>query len=263
MKPFIILLSAAVCFSFISFGKQKKNTGGNWQSTPIRVDGNNEDWPLSYPWYSEKGALAYSVTNDASFLYITVKSGSWSQIRILNAGFSLRIDTSGKRNPDVAIHFPVTPKAQPDTVWRIVPPTEDQIVLPEEASLEGFKDCNGAMVVTQKNSCGIEVALGFDAYHELVWEAKIPFSSFYKKQLTSADAGKKIMLCLELNAMKMPPHPDGEMLPPPPPGGGEMGEMPPGGGPEGGGQGFFPSDMASRSQFPLKIWQPIILAVKE
>ncbi|PZF74722.1 hypothetical protein [Taibaiella soli] len=263
MKPFITLLCAAVCFSSISFAKSKKNTAGIWQSTSIRIDGNNDDWPLSYPWYSSQGALAYSVSNDDSSLYVTVKSGSWSQIRMLNAGFSLKIDTSGKRNPATAIHFPVTPKAQPDTVWRIVPPSEDQLVLREDVMLEGFKDCNGMTFIKEKNSCGIEIALGFDAYHELVWEARIPFSAFYKNHLAPADAGKKIMLCLELNSMKMALHPDGE-IPPLPPGGGEMGEMPPGGGPDGGGgMGFPPPDMNLRAQFPIKIWQPITLAFKE
>ena len=76
----------------------------------------------------------------------------------------------------------------------------------KEYSLQGFKSCNLQFPILELDSCGITVRIGLDVDNELVWEAKIPFKSFYfKPQLTRADKGKAISVCFETTAMKRPP----------------------------------------------------------
>lgn len=70
---------------------------------------------------------------DKENLYITMKSGDkMTQMRILNAGMSVWIDLSGKKDKVTGI---------------------------------------------------IKTRIGFDGTGELVWEAKVPFKTFYKETI--------------------------------------------------------------------------------
>jgi hypothetical protein len=75
-----------------------------------------------------------------------------------------------------------------------------------EYSLQGFKACNLQYPVLQKDTCGIQVGVAVDADYELVWEAVVPFRSFYfKHEIDKRDKGKALSICIETTGAKRPP----------------------------------------------------------
>src|ERR1700742_240159 len=63
-----------------------------WQVVPIKVDGNNQDWPSPYPDYDDKAMLGYAVSNDKDNLYITVETGDpATQLKIIKEGLTVRM----------------------------------------------------------------------------------------------------------------------------------------------------------------------------
>ena len=74
-----------------------------------------------------------------------------------------------------------------------------------EFSLQGFKACNGQFPLLEKDSCGVEIKMALDDMNELVWEAKVPFRSFYKPVIDRRDRGKPLSICFETIGSKRPP----------------------------------------------------------
>jgi len=246
--PFFCLVTA-----FFSCSSSKhsgsKRLPGIWQVQPITVDGNNKDWPSPYPEYDEKAGLGYAVSNDRENLYITVETGDpATQLKILSEGLTVWIDRKGEKGEETAINYPipVNPNGKEQRAPRQKVQGEGQQGLggehpqkqrmeledrvraaldgAKEYSLQGFKGCNLQFPILETDTCGIMVRIGLDADNELIWEAKVPFKSFYfKPQVTRADKGKAISICLETTAMKRPPGQSSA------------------GGSHGGGSGFRPS----------------------
>ncbi len=207
---------------------------GNWQVTPIVIDGDNKDWPSPYPEYDEKAMLGYAVSNDKNNLYITVETGdAATQLKILHEGLTVWIDRTGEKSEETAINFPLpvvyakgaqTVKddeakrpgqsqslegqgGSRDQKQRMYLEDKVRALLPkaDQYSLQGFKSCNLQYAITEKDSCGIEVKIGLDANNELIWEAVIPFKSFYfKPELTRPDKGKVLTVCFETTGSKRP-----------------------------------------------------------
>jgi len=179
-------------------GKDKKKPG-TWQATPIVIDGKGDDWPSPYPLYDSKALIGYATSNDKNYLYITLETGDeYVQTKILKQGLTVWIDTDGKKEQDLGIHFPIQDDNDPlttpsgkgskgasgdqsaqskDLNQKIKRGLSDATQL----TLEGFRNCNGGYLVKEKNPCGITVQVGIDEYKELIWEAAIPFSAIYGK----------------------------------------------------------------------------------
>ena len=257
MQKFVF--SGVICLGVVftvvscSSSRHSKSTRlpGNWQVQPIVVDGDNKDWPSPYPEYDEKAQLGYAISNDKENLYITVETGDpATQLKILREGLTVWIDRTGGKEEVTAINFPIPvnngqkeeraprQKAAPaagqgqlglssDATQKRRMDIEDKVRAAmgdaKEYSLQGFKSCNLQFPIMETDSCGIVVRMGLDADNELVWEAKVPFKSFYfKPQVSRPDKGKALTVCFETTAMKRPPGQSG------------------GGGNHGGGGGFGP-----------------------
>ena len=201
-----------------------------WQAEPITIDGSNKDWPSPYPEYDDKAMLGYAVSNDKDNLYITVETGDpATQLKILREGLTVWIDKKGEKDEITGINYPI-PTSTDNSKQEGQRPSsahaqqvsgtmdreqkrrmelEDRVrkALPEanEYSLQGFKSCNLQFPIMEKDTCGIVVRLGIDADDEMVWEAVVPFKSFYfKSELTRADKGRALSICFETTAMKRP-----------------------------------------------------------
>ncbi len=216
----LIALVLIIGVGLVSCSTSKNATptrlAGNWQPVPIIVDGKNNDWPTPHPDYDEKAMLGYAVSNDKDNLYIIVETGDLAtQLKILQGGLTVWIDRKAEKNEETAINFPIPAESKngkttgkrrpnmygsgPDKV-RIM--LEDRVAeLVKEAkeySLQGFKACNLQYPIEATDSCGIMVRMAIDADNELVWEAVIPFKSFYyKPELTRADKGRALSICIE------------------------------------------------------------------
>ena len=298
------MLTGLMILSSCSGSKHpKKRLAGVWQSTPIVVDGNGKDWPSPYPEYDSKAMLGYAVSNDKDNLYITVETGDQAtQLKILHEGLTVWIDKNGGNEKTMAINYPLPDdyksnktKSAKDEERKGLPGggveqgsgAEHRLrgMLAEkikkalddakEFSLQGFKSCNTQFPVLEKDSCGIVVSINIDEFNELVWEATIPFKSFYYKAgIDARDKGKPISVCFETTGQKRPASQSGGshkgggggggMRPSMSMGGRGMGMSMGGGGMRGGGGGNQTSNPTTNPLEPLYIttatWKKIGLA---
>lgn len=206
-----------------------KRLPGVWQSVPVVVNGKNDEWPSPYPEYDDKAMLGYAVSNDKDNLYITVETGDQAtQLKILREGLTVWIDKTGGKDQVMAINYPLPrqnssgehsdqprpprgqwQQGQGNSQEKRRMELEDRVrkLLPEanEYSLQGFKACNLQYPLMENDSCGIKVRIDLDSFNELIWEAVIPFKSFYfKSQISRADKGKALSVCFETTGAKRP-----------------------------------------------------------
>jgi len=214
----VLLLTISSCSIF---HHKTKKMPGTWQETPIVIDGKSDDWPSPYPLYDSKSLIGYSTSNDKDYLYITLETGDeYVQTKILKQGLTVWIDTSGKKEQEIAIHFPMQDENDPlttpsdkgdhnssqqgqskDLTQKIKRGLSDAIQL----TLEGFTDCKGGFLVKEKNACGISVQVGIDEYKELIWEAAVPFSAIYgKAHLDKKMDGRPISVGFYVKGFKKP-----------------------------------------------------------
>jgi len=193
---------------------------GTWQPSPIAIDGDSKDWPSPYPNYDSKAMVAYATSNDKENLYITMETGDEiTQVKILKQGMTVSIDTSGKKDPQFNINYPLQNDNDPLELPKGADkPTNQQALAmgsmlnkqiikasqdANQFTLEGFGSCNGGFMVSQTSPCGIKVKVRMDEYNELVWEAVVPFKAIYNKDvITEAEMGKPISVCFAVKAFK-------------------------------------------------------------
>lgn len=212
-----------------------------WQSKPVTADGNPVEWPIPLRFYDKNSKLCYSITNDSANLYLCIRvTDEQMQMKILQAGMQLWIDTIGNNKQQVGILFPLT-----STERNIPMPTElmkDQktdvnVMMKEfidkynEMQLIGFKPPIGGLVPL-KNDYNISIGINSDSANLMVYEAVIPYKTFYKQTLSASDSTKIFGITIIVNALQMPKMsgsvPDGDMQ--------RDGNFGGGGMPEGGGQ---------------------------
>ena len=225
----ILILIFAVSCSSTKHSKSKR-LPGTWQAQPIIIDGNNKDWPSPYPEYDDKAMIGYAVSNDKDNLYITVETGDpATQLKILREGLTVWIDKTANKDEVTAINFPIPQPTSKENKQEGNKPASGQMQQGQgggsidkrrlaledkvskalgqanEYSLQGFKSCNLQYHIMETDSCGIVVRIGLDTDNELVWEAVVPFKSFYyKSQVSRSDKGKPISICIETTGIKRP-----------------------------------------------------------
>lgn len=220
----VILL---VCVLFLSCNTSRKAAGGSklpqgaWQPTPIAIDGDSKDWPSPYPNFDSKAKIAYASSNDGQYLYVTFQTGDeLTQAKIMKAGMQLTIDTTGRKDAQFTIKYPLENTLVDYDLSSINEPGKDMALQmakktnqfvkkaleqANQLSVDGFKDCKGGYTISQPQACGIKVKMRLDEYKELVWEAAIPFAAIYgKTTLTPADFGKPLAICFEMKGMPKP-----------------------------------------------------------
>ena len=227
----LFIIFAVSCSS--SKHSTSKRLPGLWQVQPINIDGSNKDWPSPYPEYDDKAMLGYAVSNDKDNLYITVETGDpATQLKILREGLTVWIDKTANKEEVTAINFPIPANYSNDnkasdessrpssgqmqqgqggnsSQEKRRQELEDKVSRAlgdaKEYSLQGFKSCNLQFPILEKDSCGIEVSMTLDADNELVWEAKVPFKTFYyKAHIARSDKGKALSVCFETVGLKRP-----------------------------------------------------------
>ena len=217
--------------------KHIKRLPGTWQESKVNIDGSNKDWPSPYPEYDDKASFGYCISNDKENLYITVETGDpATQLKIIRNGLTVWIDKTGKKEETTAINFPLPQTTKEHQTNKNVAESESNkpspghwqqgqvstsdpqkkklemeerirkgIQLADAYSLQGFKACNLEFPLMERDSCGIVVRMGLDDENELVWEAVVPFRTFYyKKEIGKIDKGKPITVCFETTGSKRP-----------------------------------------------------------
>lgn len=189
---------------------------GAWQATPVTIDGDSKDWPSPYPNYDATANIAYTASNDAYNLYVTMEAGEErTLVKILKQGMTISIDTNGRKDPQFSVNYPLQNDNEPFDVTTAhesrsqmaIKQSENRINrMMQEAgqfSLDGFGNCNGGFMISQVLPCGVKVKAKIDEYKQFVWEAAIPFKAIFGiDSLSQVYAGKPISICYTVKGFR-------------------------------------------------------------
>jgi len=231
----------------------------------VKIDGKLGEWNETFQAYNKTTLINYSITNDDTFLYLTIKAGDQSTgNKITAGGLNFVINTAGKKKEQDAFKL-VYPLISRDAMSGMFPqrgqggqsgppqggfgggqpggggfggpPVMDSATLAtmhaktlaaaKEIKLFGFKEISDS-VISVYNEYNIKAALGYDAKNTLTYELAIPLKSLG----LSADDPKEFAYNIKLNGLQMRGGPDQERGGQ---GGGQQGGF---GGGHGGGGGF-------------------------
>jgi hypothetical protein len=187
------------------------------QNRKVTIDGKISEWSNPLRFYDQETGMNYNISNDNYNLYFVCSlSNEFLQTKILRSGLEFRIDTLGKKSFAVGIKYPtgkisvtgLKPDSNPQT-------NEDSDLRPDRSSLRlklraeateiqlvGFKPQLGKIItLSPLNNTGISAAIDFDAGGIMNYEAVIPFSTFYKNELTPSDSGTVFNFQIKINPL--------------------------------------------------------------
>lgn len=185
----------------------------SWQSNPVVVDGNMNEWSNPLRFYDYKSKINYSITNDRKNLYICLKiSDVYTQFRIMEGGMECSIDTADKKIFPVKVIYPpgsdgrVNDESKQNKKiienFDILKAKQIFLGLLKEIEVKGFKyPVSG--IISSNSSFGISVSINWDKSGVMVYEAMLPFTTFYKDEIVPADTNKVITLKIHINALPM------------------------------------------------------------
>lgn len=195
-----------------------------WQSKSIQADGIANEYQIPLNYYDFNSKIQYTISNDLENIYFCIRAvDNEAQMKILQAGMQIMIDTTGKKKAFATLFFPLLakpnlnemPKERIERDLKNQQKTKRRKV-PEfinEFRLEGFKVLNNERIPLQNNT-GIQVAIQFDSLNNLIYEGIIPFKTFYKDKLTSADSLKTFNIMFVINALPKAPSGPSSQRPP-------------------------------------------------
>lgn len=201
---FIILLSFVSCTPALI-------STLSWQNDLITIDGNMGEWSNPLRFYDSKSKINYSITNNRRNLYVCMKiTDEASQFRVMYAGMEFCIDTMGKKTFPIVLMFPTgnDSRMQDESIEEKKYIAQSDIAfvkqkflsLVKEMELKGFKPpFTGSVPLSNPNS--ICASLNWDKSGILVYEAVIPFNSFYKDELAPSDSNKVFNFKIKINAL--------------------------------------------------------------
>lgn len=159
-----------------------------FQKDSLQIDGSNNDWHQALLFRDDKLELAYSVSNDATNLYVRALTKKEETIqRILRGGLTLYINRHGVKEEIGAagISFPTgNPVKKEGRMLNDRPEIRQNIHVALSAvadySLFGFTEIKTPENYDygNPNPAGVLLGIGLSSTNELVYEAKIPLSSF-------------------------------------------------------------------------------------
>lgn len=184
-----------------------------WQSVLVSADGNSREWSIPLRFYDKDSKLCYTVSNDSVNLYLCIWAiDEQMQMKILRAGMQLWIDTTGKNKQQVGILFPTTSPGRnvspPAKIMQDKRPDVNAMMLEfrskyNEMQLVGFKPPIGGFIPL-KNDFNISVGINRDSTNLMVYEAIIPYKTFYKQTLSASDSTKIFGITIIVKALQMP-----------------------------------------------------------
>ncbi len=195
---------------------QSSRDQGRWIDTKVSVNGRLEEWG-ELDETNKSTSLKYTVANNATTLFLVIKSTDQSSMtKILAGGITFTINTAGKKNDKEGyqIQFPLIKQGE-GRRWRPRPRNADGATgtdsaalaekgaqlsqVTKEIGLRGFKDIQDSSVSVY-NLYGIKAAAAYDANASLGIELAIPL------KLLEINPGQLTELAynVKLNGLTMP-----------------------------------------------------------
>lgn len=196
--------------------------------TSVVIDGNLSEWKSSNRSYNTGTKLRYGFSRDEDNLYAYfVAQDEQTQMKILNGGLTLKIDTLGGRKGHVTITYPFLDTEKKPTAPREKMTGGIKSFLKSQATtikLTGFKHLPVTSgLIPVQNNLGLKAALEWGVDGSMIYELCLPLRSFY-----SIKSENILGITATVNAGSAPQ--------------GGSGSMPPGGGPSGGPPGGMMPD---------------------
>lgn len=222
---------------------QSKTSANTLQPAPanLKIDGSLKEWGDSLRYYNADQKINYTLASDKNNLYLAIRLNDRAdQIRLLNAGLTLGINTKGKKSSAYTITFPAPdPNAPAHEALLLGHKADGSAITADDRDdlvsaklsrlryikLTGFKDVENDMITTT-NNYGFKTDIDYDADGFLVYEAAIPLK-FFGDYKADKDAW---VFNFKLNALKATENSNKQA-------GNEGGGMGGGGGHRGGGGG--------------------------
>lgn len=190
---FSVLLSSG-CSTYIA----------TYEETPLNIDGSSSDWKTTLD-SKDKNSYSYGVSNDQENVYIRININDQSiQKKIMLAGLTVWIDTTGKKKENLGITCPIrkplakldrkiNTRIQKDPVWN-----QNQLL---EVEFLGFKEHIENHFISQ-NPYGVEVSIDQDDFKSLYYEMKIPFKAIYSDYADISQ--KRLSIGLDTGVLRSP-----------------------------------------------------------
>ena len=192
----------------------------NWQSKPISADGNASEWFIPLRFYDSESKLNYNLTNDNENIYICARIvDELSQAKVVRNGINIWFDTLAKKNKACGILFPIPDKNSDD-----FNPSESSstkhgtnsldaikkkfLQTANQMQLTGFKSGIPDFLAPSSNEFGINVSINWDANNIMIYEAVVPFKTFYKSALVAKDSLKNIDFSMTIPGFPAPEKKD-------------------------------------------------------
>lgn len=245
IKSSNIVLALFTLLMIASCSKKPIHTSKTLEPQSERPEAGSIEW-IDRLQYNDDYKLAYGVFNDQDHLVMrTMTKDRGAMMKLFAAGFTIGIDTTGKKTPQFLIDYPLPqgmrnmpsedlrPERQ-DIQSNNTPPMQDDQNLQRlktalnNIELTGFSDeAVQSTTTNSRDGDGISAWIFIDDQNTFYYELSIPMASIFPNQATS---GKIISVKFETGEMDMPERQG-------PPSGMSMGPGGGGGGRGGGGGG--------------------------
>jgi hypothetical protein len=187
----VLLLAAGCSSSRQSEGPDNKSQPKSiWQSQPLTIDGNDNDWVKPLPYVVHEENVNYSISNDNRNLYILLStSNRQEQQKIIQGGMSVWVNTTGDKSNGnaVGIGYPLDERNDPDR--KLMEEAQPQRYQDKPATLEdkrtyslyGFSKDSAIrnFAYGDINSVGVLMRLDYNSKGDLIYEASIPLLALY------------------------------------------------------------------------------------
>lgn len=210
-------------FLFICACSQKIIYQSAYQTKPVSADGNPQEWRIPLRFYDSDTKLNYTLTNDDDKIYLCVRIvDELSQAKVVRNGLNIWFDTLAKKNKQCGILFPVPDKNADEYQQESSSESSSRkkqggnldgikkkfLQQANQMQLTGFKSGIPDFLAASTNEYGINVSINWDVNNIMIYEAAIPFKTFYKDKLVAKDSLKNIDFSMTIPGFPAPEKKD-------------------------------------------------------
>lgn len=219
-KTIIAVLSISIIY-FLSACTPKAMYQSGWQGTPVTADGNASEWRIPLRFYDSDTKLNYTLSNDDEKIYLCVRIvDELSQAKVIRNGLNIWFDTLARKNKQCGILYPVPDKTGEDYQsdnssvsgshkrGSDVDAVKSKFLRQaNQMQLTGFKKTIPDYLAPD-NEYGINVSINWDKNNIMIYEAVIPFKTFYKPSLVAKDSLKNFDFSMTIHGFPTPDKKD-------------------------------------------------------
>ena len=185
-----------------------------WISSPVKIDGNAQEWILPLRYYDPGTKLFFAFANDDKNLYLCFQTpDEMNEMKIMHAGMKVTLSTKGKHK--ASVNFPLVQKTES------VPPENENtgqqsfdrknrrnsfLIKNTMMEVKGFATRSGMIPIN--DSSGINASINWDEANKFTYEIAIPFKELFGNDYNAADISKDISLDIDINAVTKQNYPN-------------------------------------------------------